>query len=108
MNCMELSPRIALMTDTPTFLSYTAPDGAGLVLMKPGIKREAEGHATGVAGVAIAGGAVVVHTTEAVGVAGTRRTLPPEVRRTIDLLNGAVASGVILVLLIPHQRKNIE
>ena len=39
MNCMELSPRIALMTDTPTFLSYTAPDGAGLVLMKPGIKR---------------------------------------------------------------------
>ena len=39
MNCMELSPRIALMTDTPTFLSYTAPDGAGLMLMKPGIKR---------------------------------------------------------------------
>lgn len=37
---------------------------------------ESEGHAIGVAGVA-----VVVHITEVVGVAGIRRTLPPVVRR---------------------------
>ena len=46
-----------------------------------------------------AGVAGDVHITEGAGVAGIRRTLPPAVRRTIDLLNGAVASGVILVLL---------
>ena len=42
---------------------------------------ESEGHATGVAGVAIAGGAVGVHITEVDGAAGIRRTLPPVVRR---------------------------
>lgn len=42
---------------------------------------ESEGHAIGVAGVAIVGVAVVVHITEVVGVAGIRRTLPPVVRR---------------------------
>ena len=43
---------------------------------------ESEGHAIRVAGVVIVGVAVAVDITEVVGVAVTRRTLPPVVRRT--------------------------
>ena len=59
---------------------------------------ESEGHAIGVAGVVIVGVAVVVHITEVVGVAGIRRTLPPVVRRTIDLFDLAVSGAVIRIL----------
>ena len=64
------------------------------------IYAEAEGHATGEAGVANDGAAVVVHTTETAGVAGKRRTLPSPIPLTI-LLALAVGRVLSLVPLVP-------
>lgn len=63
-----------------------------------GSNAEAEGHAKSVTGVAIVGAAGAGDNAETVGVAATRRTLPPVVRRAIHLLDGGVTSGIVGVL----------
>jgi hypothetical protein len=80
--------------------SLLSPPLTGRDLRDTRSNAEAEGHATGGAGAAKVGDAVVAHITEVVGVAGIRRTLPSPIPLTI-LLALAIERVLSLVPLVP-------
>ena len=80
--------------------SLLSPPLTGRDLRDTRLNAEAEGHAKGAAGGVTVGVAVAVHTTEAVGGAGTRRTLPSPIPLTI-LLALAIGRVLSLVPLVP-------
>ena len=67
-------------------------------MLLSGLKAEAEGHAIGTAGSAIARNAVAAYPAETRGRAGIRRSLPPVGCRAIPILDLAVARLIVIVL----------